>query len=71
MKVKLKNTHVDIWKLRKGVVVMCGGHVGHIDRIAIPNNPSFGDDVLVIDVISAYTEHCVMSTDVTWLEPHD
>jgi hypothetical protein len=71
MKIKLKNTEVDVWKLRKGVVVMCGGHIGHIDKIAIPNNPLLGENVLVVDVTGAYCDHCVMSTDVTWLEPHD
>jgi hypothetical protein len=66
MKVKFANAEVDIWKLRKGVVLEFASEIVHLSGVV---NHDKG-----IAIMLSYWDHAEKMCEpsyVTWLEPHD
>jgi hypothetical protein len=66
MKMKFSNAEVEVWKLRKGVVLGCGSEYVHLVSFSAYEEKS------TISVI--YSDGGAMrynSTLLEWLEPHD
>lgn len=70
MLIKFKNCEIDIWKVRRGSVVLGAGRVGHIDKIGYPTTYYADEKNLCIDFVSTDVSVHLMSYEVEWLEPH-
>jgi len=66
MKVKFSNTEVEIWKLRKGVVLGYGSSFVHLMSI-LSTTEGFRIGTEFYDE----QKHYVLSTMLEWLEPHN
>lgn len=67
MKIKFANCEVDVWKLRKGVVLMdfCGVFY-HLDNFA--STPFRG--IVNLQISNNFGEVEYLSTELDWCEPH-
>lgn len=73
MKVRFENAEIDLWKIKKGVVVMKGSTACHISEIGLVWDRN-GDTVLNIRTKGITDEYIWgqdhISNDLTWIEPH-
>lgn len=68
MKVLFKNAKVDVWKLRKGVVVDTEYGFGHIVDIGTVNK--IDDEIIMSIRVNSHEQYNHFDSDcVTWMEP--
>lgn len=70
MLIKFKNCEIDLWKVRRGCVVLGAGRVGHINKIGFPETLKDDKKHFCIDIVSTEADVHLMSYEVEWLEPH-
>jgi hypothetical protein len=69
MKVKFANAEVDVWKLRKGVVLGCGSNYVHLEGIQVYSDTKYGDDVVIAISFADGMQDQYNSQGLEWLEP--
>lgn len=65
MKVKFANAEVEVWKLRKGVVLGCGSQYVHLESFIV-----YDSDCSVWVKFYSGDSGPYDSTCLDWLEPH-
>lgn len=65
MKVRFENEGVDVWKLRKGVVLGCGSEFVHLNGIRVTER-----GVKIFVEFHDREEREYFSDVLEWLEPH-
>jgi hypothetical protein len=72
MRVKFANAEVDIWKLRKGVVVEYFSNFYHIDLLGVVD--CLEQDMFRLPLFCKNSVHkegrWLFSDTIDWLEPH-
>ena len=66
MKVEFANAEVDVWKLRKGVVLGCGSEYVHLVNFSAYEEKT----VIRVEFSDGVTDK-YNSSLLEWLEPHD
>lgn len=70
MKVKFANAEVDVWKLKKGVVLGCGSQYAHLEGIQVYNHYNYAKTVQICVSFADRTRDEYDSRVLEWLEPH-